>query len=244
MAVSDLVRPVLRPLRNVPVLDPVLRAQQLSLLRQRMRWTGSMTFWERRYAEGLTSGDGSYGELGAAKAEFLNRFVREREIRSVIELGCGDGNQLSLAEYPSYVGLDVSRTAIKMCKQRFPHDQTKSFFLYDGSCFVDHHGLFTADSAFSLDVIYHLVEDPVFETYMRQLFQAAKRFIVVYSTNTASPEHNPHVRYAPHVRHRCFSEWVDDNQPQWRLVQTTRGPLLADFFVYERTADAPVPAAS
>ena len=90
----------------------------------------------------------------------------------MIEFGCGDGNQLSLAEYPSYIGLDVSRTAIGLCQRRFSGDPAKSFFLYDGTCFTDRAGVFAADLALSLDVVYHLTEDAVFETYLRHLFAA------------------------------------------------------------------------
>ena len=46
--------------------------------------------------------------LAAFKAEVPNDFVRARGIDSVIEFGCGDGAQLALAEYPAYVGIDVS----------------------------------------------------------------------------------------------------------------------------------------
>ena len=76
---------------------------------------GSQPYWERRYARGGDSGAGSYGRLAIFKAEFVNSFVRDHGIRSVIEFGCGDGNQLSLAEYPSYFGLDVSRSAVEAC---------------------------------------------------------------------------------------------------------------------------------
>jgi hypothetical protein len=64
---------------------------------------------------GGTSGPDSYNASAEAKAAFLNEFVRARDVRSVIEFGCSDGNQLSLADYPSYIGLDVSRTAIELC---------------------------------------------------------------------------------------------------------------------------------
>ena len=101
-----------------------------------------------------------------------SNFVQAHEIRSVIEFGCGDGNQLSLADYPRYIGLDVSRSAIELCKRRFAGDVTKSFFLYDGTCFADRAGLFTADLAISLDVIYHLTEEAIFEAYMAHLFGA------------------------------------------------------------------------
>jgi SAM-dependent methyltransferase len=216
------------------VVRPIPGVRQVSLLRQRLKFTGSADFWEREYARGGTSGSGSYGDLAHGKAEFLNGFVRSNIVKSVIEFGCGDGNQLSLAEYPNYVGLDVSRSAIGRCRSRFTGDPDKSFFLYDSNCFVDNGGLFKADLAISLDVIYHLIEDAVFETYMTHLFDAARRYVVVYSTNGVIRDD------APHVRHRLFSPWVDSNRAAWRLEEVTAGPGSglgrADFFVYQNSS--------
>jgi SAM-dependent methyltransferase len=218
------------------LLQPAHSTQRLRALLQRLRPSGSFTesgsYWEQRYLRGGTSGEGSYGALGAAKATFLNEFVREHGVQSVIELGCGDGNQLSLASYPSYIGLDVSRTAIKMCKRRFASDLTKTFFLYDSSRIAENRHLLPADLALSLDVIYHLVEDAIFETYMDHLFGLGRRYIVVHSTNAALSDEGLH------VRHRQFSPWVEKNCQQWRLAQVTRGSALADFFVYERIAES------
>ena len=216
------------------LLRPLPGMQQISLLRQRLRFTGSALYWERNYANGGTSGDGSYGTLAHAKADFLNAFVRAHGVQSVTEFGCGDGNQLSLAMYPRYAGMDVSPAAIDLCKSRFATDLAKSFFLYDGARFVDRAGLFDADLALSLDVVYHLVEDSVFETYMSHVFAAGRTYVVVYATNSDMKG------TAPHVRHRHFTPWVEEKFPQWRLMQLIRGPNSgvgrADFFVYERIA--------
>jgi SAM-dependent methyltransferase len=220
MRIRELVRPL-----------PGLR--QMSLLRQVLAFAGSASYWERRYAGGATSGCGSYGVLGEAKSRFLNELVRERVVSSVIEFGCGDGNQLAMAEYPSYVGLDVSRTAIGLCQQRFGEDPSKSFFLYDGAYFTDRARIFTAELALSLDVVYHLTEDTVFTRYLRQLFAAGQRLVVIYSTNSEI------AGTAPHVRHRRFTPWVEANCPDWKLARVTRGPgrepVRADFFLYERS---------
>jgi hypothetical protein len=211
--------------------------RSISIARQRLVFSGSTTYWERRYDLGGTSGAGSYGDLARYKAEFLNSFTRERGISTVTEFGCGDGNQLSLAEYPAYIGLDISRTAIRLCKERFAPDITKSFFLYDSSCHIDRTGIFTADMAISLDVVYHLVEDSVFEEYMTHLFEASRKYVVVYATNDEL------VGTAPHVRHRKFSSWVELNCPRWRLTDEFCGPPVgggqADFFVYERLLNYP-----
>ncbi|MGI8449954.1 MAG: hypothetical protein ACR2MP_22800 [Streptosporangiaceae bacterium] len=150
----------------------------------------------------------------------------------MIEFGCGDGNQLSLAKYGTYIGLDVSRAAIGLCRRRFEKDPSKSFFLYDGDCFVDRAALFNADLSISLDVIYHLVEDSIFETYMTHLFGAGQRYVIIYATNSLTHDD------APHVKHRVFSSWVEGNCPEWGLTQSScpneEDLRRADFFVYER----------
>jgi hypothetical protein len=214
------------------LIRPLPGVRQASLLRQRVAYPGSANYWEENYATGETSGCGSYGALAEGKSRYLNDLVHEHQVGSVIEFGCGDGNQLSLAKYPSYIGLDVSRTAVGLCRRRFAADPTKSFFLYDGTCFTDRAGVFTAELALSLDVVYHLTEEAVFETYLTHLFAAATRLVVVYSTNREMG------RTAPHVRHRNFTSWVDRNCPGWTLASVTEGPnperARADFHLYQR----------
>ncbi len=124
----------------------------------RVRFRDSTSYWEHRYTSGGTSGAGSYGEVARFKADFLNRFVTEHGIDSVIELGCGDGSQLALAEYPSYLGLDVSPKAVEICHARFAGDPTKSFVYYEPLHFHN-NGAISADLALSLDVVQHLVDD-------------------------------------------------------------------------------------
>lgn len=194
---------------------------------------GSAGYWEARYTSGGTSGAGSYGRLAEFKAEILNSFVAQHGVQTVIELGCGDGNQLELARYPRYLGLDVSETAISWCKKRFSSDTTKRFKLmreYDGEI---------ADLALSLDVIYHLVEDEVFEDYMRVLFAAASRYVAIYSCDFEQTAGT-----AAHIRCRKFTRWVKENVADWVLMShiPNRYPYkgdeemgsISDFFFYEK----------
>jgi hypothetical protein len=94
----------------------------------------------------------------------------------------------------------------------------------------------------SLDVIYHLVEDDVFEDYMRRLFETSSRFVAIYSSDK---DEKPSAR-APHVKHRKFSRWIDKNEPSWRLAEfipnkypfseDQRSGSFADFYIYTKTA--------
>jgi SAM-dependent methyltransferase len=193
-------------------------------------WT-SPTHWERRYQRGGTSGAGSYGRLAEFKAEVLNGFVAARDISTIIEFGCGDGNQLKLAAYPQYTGVDVSETAIARCREIFRGDPSKRFLT------LSEHSGQTAELALSLDVIFHLVEDDIFDAHMNRLFDSAERFVVIYSSNREEqpPEY--------HVRHRRFTAWIARHRPDASLVEhvPNRFPFdkadpdntsFADFYIY------------
>jgi SAM-dependent methyltransferase len=201
---------------------------------RREPFPGSAEYWRRRYATGGDSGAGSYSKFGSYKARVLNAFVLRHGITKVIEFGCGDGNQLSLATYDTYVGVDISEEAIRLCRERFSSDSTKTFQL------ADNYTGERAELSLSLDVVYHLVEDDVFENYMTRLFDAAERYVIIYSSDT---ELVPGER-DPHVRHRRFSEWVTIRRPDWIRIEVLPNPLpyrgnpltgtFAEFHVFAR----------
>jgi hypothetical protein len=203
-------------------------------IRFRLSEFHSPDYWVARYLAGGNSGTGSYGDLATFKASVLNDFVVEHHISSVIEFGCGDGNQLSLSKYPNYLGLDVSPWAVKRCQDLFREDASKRFVVYDQR----YRNAAKAELALSLDVIYHLVEDHIYVRHMRDLFAAATRFVIIYSDNQESP------RDALHVRHRRFSDWIEQNQPSWQLVRhipnkfpyqlDTRLGSWADFWMFRK----------
>ena len=227
--------------RKIPVVGAAA-SRAYAVLRGRVEATqlssGSSAYWEGRYASGGNSGAGSYGKFAELKAEVINGLVSEYHIRSVIEFGCGDGHQLTLAKYPEYLGFDVSPTAVSQCLSRFEGDLTKSFRL------LSDYGGEQADLALSLDVIYHLVEDEVFLAYMERLFASARALVVIYSSN----QDDGSGRDGAHIRHRQFSRWVAERAPDWVLTRQlanrypycgdATGGSFADFYVYARKVGA------
>jgi len=193
----------------------------------------SQRYWLDRYRAGGNSGAGSYDHLALFKAGVINNFVAEKRIASVLEFGCGDGNQLRYANYPSYIGLDISPKAIAICKSLFGSDNTKTFDLTVNAKER------RAELVLSLDVIFHLIEDDVFDAYMRDIFKSSTQYVIIYSSNTEVNEGNQ----PPHVRHRMFSCWIDNNAPQWKLIRTVQNAYpyngnhlttsFSDFYMYE-----------
>ena len=199
----------------------------------------SAQYWEDRYRLQGNSGAGSYGRLAQFKADVINRFVEMHAVQSVMEFGCGDGNQLSLAHYPRYIGYDVSEHALTRCRTLFAGDASKTFYparSWNGE---------TAQLVLSLDVIYHLVEDAVFARYMTPLFAAAERFVMIYASNDEGLNAllASHVK---HVRHRKFTDWIGANiTAPWRLagyipnafpfnVSDQSNTSFADFYVFAK----------
>ncbi len=201
-------------------------------------YPGSEEYWKNRYDSGGNSGPGSHDHLAEFKAEVVNQFVKDHQIAAVIEYGCGDGNQLGLAEYPNYIGFDISPTAITLCRQKFKTDPSKEFKL------MNEYGGETSQLTLSLDVLFHLTEDDVYNSYMERLFTSSESFVIVYSSNTDinPPEH------ADHVKHRIFTQWIEENKPEWKLLLhiPNRYPLkngdgegaFSDFFIFMKKISA------
>ena len=218
--------------QHIPVVRTVAGKMYARLLVR--QFSGSEQYWIERYGKGGNSGRGSYNKLAEFKADVLNNFVKEHDVKSVIEYGCGDGNQLSLTTYERYIGFDVSLVALSRCKRIFQNDGTKSFKL------MNDYNAETAELTLSLDVVYHLIEDEVFESYMRRLFDSSTRFVLIYSSNRSEQDRIP----VPHVKHRKFTAWVDEHIHGWRLIRhiPNRYPYtdnneeesFADFYIYEK----------
>jgi SAM-dependent methyltransferase len=197
----------------------------------------SAEYWEDRYKTGGNSGVGSYGKLAAFKAQFINNFIREHQIQRLLDFGCGDGNQAGFIEVESYLGLDVSPSAVRRCRDRFKGDPRRRFLLYEQASFATEVAAFQADLAISMDVVFHLVENEVFVKYMEELFSAAARHVIIYATNF------DRIDPSPHQVDRQFTVYLEREMPAWELLQTLVNPhkgkeSQADFFVYARKTQA------
>tara|TARA_R110002012_G_scaffold277507_2_gene464735 strand:- start:20268 stop:20951 length:684 start_codon:yes stop_codon:yes gene_type:complete len=207
----------------------------LGIKKSKKGFKGSKRYWEERYLNDRNSGPGSYGRLADFKAEILNSFVQENNIQTVIEYGCGDGNQLSLANYPKYTGYDVSKKAIAICKEKFANDISKEFKVISSKKATYKK----AELTLSLDVLFHLIEDSVFNEYMQRLFDTSTNYVIIYSSNYEAS-------VASHVRCREFTKWIASNVSDTWVLQKkidNRYPMVeddpdntsfADFYIYRK----------
>jgi len=142
--------------------------------------------------------------------------------------------------YKSYIGIDVSATAIKICKAKFSHDKSKKFYI---SSKLPENLIINSkeniDMSISLDVIYHLVENEVFENYMLNLFNSSSKFVCIYSSNFDAEQQI-------HERRRKFTDYIEKNFCEWKLYKKVKNKYpyntykpnttsSCDFYFYKKT---------
>lgn len=205
------------------------RFKKALLWLRRMRYPGSIAYWEKRYASGRHSGIGSSGVLAEYKAIVLNDFVGQHNIQSVIEFGCGDGKQLQRAKYPRYKGLDVAMSAVKRCRALFAGDLNKSFHHYRPGNF--HPEDFQAELGLSLEVIFHLTEEELYHLHLQHLFACAQRWVIIFSSNDDDRTGG----VFPHLKPRRFLADIPEN---WILCRQMPNPhadiSFSSFFIFEK----------
>jgi len=79
-------------------------------------------------------------------------------------------------------------------------------------------------------VVFHLVEDRVFESYMNDLFMVSSKYVIINAWDVEGE-----IKY--HVRQRNFSKWIENNIDCFELVERIkRDPEnnFCDFFIYRR----------
>jgi hypothetical protein len=164
-------------------------------------------YWETRYIKGGNSGRGSHDEESVLfKSSKVNEVIQKYNIKSICELGCGDGNQLKFFKgYDMYTGQDISETIIRKCSGMYTNDPTKEFVNEIST-------LDRFDLAISLDVTYHLVEDSVFDEYMNKLFNISN-LVCLYTTDQKNTS-----KSASHVHHREIKDIINDRFPRFKLV--------------------------
>lgn len=186
----------------------------------------STEYWQNRYEQNGHSGLGSRGLLAQFKADTINAFIKENKIKSLIEYGVGDGHNLSLIKCKKITGLDVSDNALNRCKELMPKNK-----FYN----ISEPIVLSADLCVSLDVIYHLVEDDIYNEYMFKLSQMSLKYIIIYSSNFDSNE------YATHVKPRKFTDHPALND--FELIKTIPNKYpsndhktgsFSDFYLYKR----------
>ena len=182
--------------------------------------------WNNRYQNGGNSGSGSYNELYIFKRDIINDIINKNSIKSIIDFGCGDGNQIKEINAKNYIGIDIAKASIDICKMKYNNDSTKKFYTYNE---IDTMNL-QSDLTMSLDVLYHILEEECYVTYLKNLFSSSN-YVLIYSNN-----YNGHID--DHMHTRKFTNDVENMFPNWdlheKINQIYPKKSSADFYLYKK----------
>jgi len=181
----------------------------------------SKEYWEQRYAGGGDSGTGSYGVSATIKADYINSVIEKYNIKTLNDLGHGDGNQIHLLKgFDQYTGYDVSSTIRDKCILQFKDDKRYTF-IDDVSQFKQ------ADLAMSLDVLYHLTEHNVFVDYIDRLFSLGE-YVLIYAVDRDQ-------RGDSHVLCRKFTDYISEMYTRFTLIDVADGSHdKVKLYLYKR----------
>lgn len=131
------------------------------------------TFWDWRYTTdaALGSGVGSRGTALQQKRGLLTSVVQALHPASVLDVGCGDGEATRDLDLPAYIGMDVSREAVRLASAKRPDDT------YLVGSLADHP--VEADVVLCLDVLIHQADPHQYRDLVDRLVRAARIGVVV-----------------------------------------------------------------
>lgn len=184
----------------------------------------SKNYWEDRYKRNGNSGLGSYGDESIFKSNYINDLIKNKSIKTITDLGCGDGNQISLLNgFEKYFGYDFSTSALVKAKNKNTDN------VYE---FIDEISVLpVSDISMSLDVTYHIIEDELFNNYLNDLFSKSDKFVLIYSVDEDLTQ------IVSHVKFRKFTNWVEENKPEFKLISVTKYPNKTNgvgFYLFEK----------
>lgn len=155
--------------------------------------------------------------LDGGKHRPMRRFLSSVPSASVIDLGCGTGNWVELADQ-EYLGVDTSKSFITTCREKHGSDPNKSFLQADAASLELDRSF---DLAMLISVLHHLSDDQVAGTIDRAAAHADHLFVM-----DLYPIHqNPFSRWlyrmdrGNHIREPDRQRKVITESGQFRLVK-------------------------
>ncbi len=121
-----------------------------------------MNYWENRYREGGTSGNGSVGRVAIDKWNAIAKFVNLTTVKTILDMGCGDTsfwNRRPTYIKANYTGLDQSETVI--ANNRKSASPFETFEVQNIA--VANLNYMDFDLVMCLDVLFHVIDGSDFE---------------------------------------------------------------------------------
>jgi hypothetical protein len=168
---------LLRPL-GIPSVDDRVRLINETLTADRRKNFDNRRFWNFRYSEHAErgSGTGSRGRHVAEKQRLITLAIEDAAAASVLDVGCGDLEIARDLAVRDYVGLEISREAVRIAQEKRPEWR----FVVGDLLSAD---VATADLVVCLDVLIHERNPQRYRASVKRLGTLARKALLVGAYN-------------------------------------------------------------
>ena len=144
---------------------------------------------------GNSSGKGSSIEYNKKYIEYLEKIIKEKNINSILDLGCGDWNFSKIINYDNinYLGIDCVDKVIKSNIENYKKNNIN--FICDDIYNLDNFFKNEIDLVIIKDVLQHLSDEEI-ELFLNKLLEKNFKYLLI--TNAFSKEkidRNVNTRY-------------------------------------------------
>ena len=133
----------------------------------------SVDIWKNRPNQ---SGTGSRGNLAIFKINYINDFIKEKNIKSMIDFGCGDLQVSSNFEVQSYLGVDI-----------VAHDHPNSVKPKKYHTTISRFDEFISEERVELctclDVLYHILYNELeyLNAAIKNILEHSTKYVIIYA---------------------------------------------------------------
>lgn len=137
-------------------------------------------YWNKRYAMGRNSGEGSYGPKMMREVEVIKSLPG---IQNIVEIGCGDfnfGRHLTDAlPGVSYDGFDVSNFVVGRNRDFYSLPRVR---FHATNQLIPH-----SDLLLCVDVLFHIKDDAEYQAMLEMLKDGWRKYLAVTAYEYAGP---------------------------------------------------------
>ncbi|MGO8871774.1 MAG: class I SAM-dependent methyltransferase [Acidimicrobiales bacterium] len=185
------------------------------------------TFWDWRYATdpALGSGVGSRGKPLADKRQLLSALIDVLHPASVLDVGCGDGEATKGLPLPHYVGIDLSREAVRLARSGRPDGDYRVGALTDQ--------LVEAELTLCLDVLIHESDASRYRATVKALLESATKALLISGYEQVPATDSEMVHF-----HEALSATLTEFAPEAELYPLREVHGISTFLVLRVPPDA------
>ncbi|MBN2259843.1 MAG: class I SAM-dependent methyltransferase [Clostridiales bacterium] len=132
-----------------------------------------LAYWEQRYKQGGSSGEGSVDESREWKWNIIDSYLSE--VENVIDLGCGDLTFWLGRNCRQYTGIDVSETILNKNKSARPE---WNFILSSSDQFIKN---MKAPVVFCFDMLFHIMDEKSFIKTIDNACRYSSKYLFIYT---------------------------------------------------------------